>query len=80
MLVKNGSNFPWMAGQGIIKQNNSPHLIFQHHNMMVKNGMTRYNCDLVRRKDKVADCLWVPFLNQPWDSPIVHTKIYKVLK
>ena len=25
----------------------------QHHNMMVKNGMTRYNCDLVRRKDKV---------------------------
>ena len=26
---------------------------FQHHNMMVKNGMTRYNCDLVRRKDKV---------------------------
>jgi len=27
--------------------------LFQHHNMMVKNGMTRYNCDLVRRKDKV---------------------------
>ena len=27
---------------------------FQHHNMMVKNGMTRYNCDLVRRKDKVS--------------------------
>ena len=26
----------------------------QHHNMMVKNGMTRYNCDLVRRKDKVS--------------------------
>jgi len=27
--------------------------LFQHHNMLLKNGMTRYNCDLVRRKDKV---------------------------
>ena len=27
--------------------------LLQHHNMMVKNGMTRYKQDLVRRKDKV---------------------------
>ena len=27
--------------------------LLQHHNMMVKHGMTRYNRDLVRRKDKV---------------------------
>ena len=26
--------------------------LIQHHNMMVKHGMTRYNNDLVRRKDK----------------------------
>ena len=27
--------------------------LLQHHNMMLKNGMTRYKQDLVRRKDKV---------------------------
>ena len=27
--------------------------LLQHHNMMVKNGMTSYKQDLVRRKDKV---------------------------
>ena len=27
--------------------------LLQHHSMMVKHGMTRYNNDLVRRKDKV---------------------------
>ena len=27
--------------------------LIQHHSMMVKHGMTRYNNDLVRRKDKV---------------------------
>ena len=27
--------------------------LVQHHSMMVKHGMTRYNSDLVRRKDKV---------------------------
>ena len=27
--------------------------LYQHHNMMVHNGMTRYKNDLVRRKDKV---------------------------
>jgi hypothetical protein len=27
--------------------------LFQHHSMMVQNGMTRYKNDLVRRKDKV---------------------------
>jgi hypothetical protein len=44
-----GSGFSMLAVIFLV----STACLYQHHSMMVQNGMTRYKNDLVRRKDKV---------------------------